>query len=224
MGKKKKLARFAENATFPHLFQVTWNELEQHPFRLRGNWHEHFFHNTNPIVLELGCGKGEYTIGLARKNPDMNFIGVDIKGARLWKGCTAAQEEHMTNVGFIRTRIQFIDKLFDPGEVSEIWITFPDPQPGEARERKRLTSPGFITRYRKIMDSRGLIHLKTDDENLFEYSRNIFADERLIELAAFDDLDSSGFIGDATAITTYYEQIWRAKGLKIKYLCGKLNS
>jgi tRNA (guanine-N7-)-methyltransferase len=222
MGKKKKLARFAENATFTNLFQVSWNELNAQPFAIRGRWHEEFFLNSNPIVLELGCGKGEYTVGLARKNPEMNFIGVDIKGARLWKGCKAAQEENLNNVGFIRTRIQNIDQLFAPGEVREIWITFPDPQPGIARERKRLTSPGFINRYRKIMDDRGLIHLKTDDSNLFEYSRNTFASEKLHEIAAYDDLDQSGFDGDATAITTYYEQIWRMKGLKIKYLCGKL--
>lgn len=224
MGKKKKLARFAENETFPHLFQVTWAELQNNPFSMQGKWHKEFFRNNLPIVLEVGCGKGEYTVGLAAKNPDKNFIGIDIKGARLWKGCKAVQQEAMTNVAFIRTRIQNIDQLFAPDEVSEIWITFPDPQPGDARERKRLTSPWFINRYRKIMVNNGLIHLKTDDDTLYHYSRDTFASEKMEEIVAFEDLDLSGFKGDATDITTYYEQIWRSKGLKIKYLSAKLNT
>ena len=164
---KHKLARFAENLTFPNLFQVSFEYLEEHGFEWRGRWNE-FFGNDNPIVLELGCGKGEYTIALARENAARNYIGVDIKGARLWRGAKTSNEEQMKNVAFIRTRIEMIASFFAKDEVSEIWITFPDPQP--KKPMKRLTSERFLGHYREMLRPGGPIHLKTDSRELYDYT------------------------------------------------------
>lgn len=218
MGKKKKLERFAENETFHNMFQVSFTQLMQEPFPLKGKWNEQFFHNQNPVVLELGCGKGEYTVGLAREFPGKNFIGVDIKGARMWKGCKISQEENLQNVAFLRTRIEMISHIFHESEVDEIWITFPDPQPGIAREKKRLTSPSFLNRYRAIGKKDCVIHLKTDDDNLYHFTLDVIRNENLDLHIHTDNLHEDRYAGAVTAIKTHYEKIWLEKGLTIKYL------
>lgn len=222
MGKKKKLARFAENTTFPNMFQSTFEELEGTGFPIKGQWKDRFFQNRNPLVLELGCGKGEYTVGLAKALPDKNFIGVDIKGARMWKGCKISQEEHLSNVAFVRTRIELIEYFFAAGEVDEIWITFPDPQPRQSREKKRLTSPRFLERYRNIASPGSIIHLKTDSDLLFGYTLEIAAQQNLKIMNRIDDLHNCDYQGLLKEITTHYESIWLKQSLKIKYLCFHL--
>ena len=162
---KNKLSKFADMATYPHVFEPTFGDA---PFEMRGRWGSDFFHNDNPIVLELGCGRGEYTVGLAKLFPDKNFIGVDIKGARMWTGATQSLREGMANVAFLRTQIEFIEKYFAPGEVAEIWLTFSDPQ--MKKVTKRLTSTYFLARYRNILADGGIIHLKTDSNFLFTYT------------------------------------------------------
>ena len=164
MSKKNKLVKFKENETFKCLIQPRTEEVFRCNHPLKGRWHQEVFDNDNPIILELGCGKGEYTIALAEKYPDCNFIGMDIKGARLWKGAKYAEEHQLKNVAFLRTRIEFIESLFAAGEVAEIWITFADPQ--EGKPRKRLTHPLFLTRYRNILKEDGIVHLKTDSRLL----------------------------------------------------------
>jgi len=212
---KKKLIRFTENLTFPHLFQPRYHDL-QPEFWLRGAWNSEFFRNDHPITIELGCGKGEYTVGLARKYPERNFIGIDIKGARLWRGCKVVEEEKMPNVAFIRTRVDHLEQLFAPEEVSEIWITFPDPQPG--KERKRLTAPAFLKRYKKILDPSGIIHLKTDDPELFAYTREVINENELTLIRAVDDLYNNKSDETASHFQTYYEKIWLEEGRKILYM------
>jgi tRNA (guanine-N7-)-methyltransferase len=223
MGKKKKLARFAENETFENMFQPSFEILASGGFTLKGLWNKAFFRNQNPLILELGCGKGEYTIGLARAFPNANFIGMDIKGARMWKGCKISQEENLCNVAFIRTRIEMIEHFFGKGEVDEIWITFPDPQPRHSREKKRLTSPQFLQRYRNIGTDHCIIHLKTDDETLFQYTLQVISEMNLPLLRKETDLHHDGIKGMETEITTHYEKIWLEKGLSIKYLRFSLN-
>jgi tRNA (guanine-N7-)-methyltransferase len=217
---KKKLIHFQENRTFPHLFQPGYHDLQMN-FDLRSKWHTGFFMNGNPIVVELGCGKGEYTVGLAAVHPDRNFIGIDLKGARLWRGCKSVEEQKLKNVAFIRTRVDHLEKLFGPDEVNEIWITFPDPQPG--KERKRMTSPVFLDKYRKILTKNGIIHLKTDNINFFSYSREIIGEEKHHLLFATEDLYHSGLKEDAVSIQTYYEKIWLQEEKKICYMKFRLN-
>ncbi len=221
MSKKNKLARFAENKTFPHLFQVSWEQISNGPFTMRGQWREQFFRNNHPIVLELGCGKGEYTVGLAQASPDFNYIGIDIKGARLWRGCKTIQEQNITNAAFIRTKIQHLEHFFAKDEVQEIWITFPDPQPRSSKENKRLTSPVFLSRYRNILSENGIIHLKTDDTALYEYSLEVFENENIRVLENYSDLYNSDCCGKAVEISTFYEKIWRSQGAAIKYIRGQ---
>ena len=215
MGKNKHL-RFRENETFTLLYQPALEEVFRRDFRLKGMWREQVFHNANPIVLELGCGKGEYTIALARRFPEKNFIGVDIKGARLWRGAKTATEQQLQNVAFIRTRIDFIESFFAPREVDEIWITFPDPQPKAAR--KRLTSPLFLTRYRKFLTPGGHIHLKTDSRLLHDYTKALAAHNHLKVWASSADIYGTGFADDVLSIKTHYEQLFLKKGLPITYL------
>lgn len=212
---KKKLVHFTENLTFPHLFQPRYHELLPE-FRMRSRWGRDFFENEHPIILELGCGKGEYTVGLGKKYPDRNFIGIDIKGARLWRGCKTVAEDGMKNVAFIRTHANNLPLLFAPGEVAEIWITFPDPQP--KHERKRLTSPGFIERYRKVIAPGGIVHLKTDDLPFFEYTAEMIANLGLQVQWKTEDLYASGSVHDVAGVQTYYEKIWLTHGKKICYL------
>ena len=165
---KGKLAKFADMASYPHVFEYPYSVVDEVPFDMKGRWHEDFFRNDHPIVLELGCGRGEYTVGLARLYPDKNFIGVDIKGARMWTGATEALREGLSNVAFLRTNIEIIDRFFAEGEVAEIWLTFSDPQ--MKKVTKRLTSTFFMTRYRRFLQDRGRIHLKTDSNFLFTFS------------------------------------------------------
>ena len=170
---KDKIRRFEENATFRCVVQPEFEEIFRKDYRLKGRWREDFFGNPNPIVLELGCGRGEYTVSLAERFSDRNFIGVDIKGARLWRGAKTATENAMPNVAFLRTRIEFIDSFFAPGEVDEIWITFPDPQLRKNRVKKRLTAPLFLERYARFLKPGGAIHLKTDSQHLHAYTKAV---------------------------------------------------
>ena len=217
---KHKLARFAENLTFPNLFQVSFEQLQEQGFEWRGRWAE-FFGNDNPIVLELGCGKGEYTIALARENAARNHIGIDIKGARLWRGAKTAYEEQMKNVAFIRTRIEMINSFFADEEVSEIWITFPDPQP--KKPMKRLTSERFLEHYRPMLKTGSFIHLKTDSRELYDYTM-----DEVIAPAGYEvefhtaDLYASGYGGMATAVQTFYESMFLKEGKPITYIKFKI--
>ena len=183
---------------------------------MRGRWNEAYFHNDHPIVLELGCGKGEYAVGLGKRFPDKNYIGVDIKGSRMWTGARQVEAEHLPNVAFLRTSIEIIDRMFAPGEVSEIWITFPDPQ--MKKVNKRLTSTRFLQNYRHILKDGGLIHLKTDSPLLYTYTRELVRVNALPVEVDTDDLYHSGLADDILEIKTYYEQQWLSRGLTIKYL------
>lgn len=219
---KNKLSKFAEMATYSHVVEAPFRtpQSENHP--LRGKWHTDFFHNDRPIVLELGCGRGEYCVGLGAIFPDKNFIGVDIKGARMWTGATQVQTQGLENVGFLRTHIEFIDQFFAPGEVAEIWLTFSDPQMKKAT--KRLTSTGFLERYRKILADDGIIHLKTDSNFLFTYTRLLVEINHLPTLFSTEDLyhtlqaERDEEVHRILSIQTYYEQQWIDRGLTIKYL------
>jgi tRNA (guanine-N7-)-methyltransferase len=223
VGKKKKLDHFVENETFDNLFQFSFEQIQAESFSLKGNWHNGFFKNHNPIVLELGCGKGEYTIGLARTNPDKNYIGMDVKGARLWRGLKTASEESISNVAFIRSRIELIENYFGDNEVSEIWITFPDPQPRQARERKRLTSPKFLEIYRKFLTKDGIIHLKTDSDLLYDFTCEMIENEKHTPLFSTNDLYATTQQMEVKNIRTFYEQRWLNEGLTIKYIAFRLN-
>jgi len=224
-----KLRKFAENETFARLIQPSSSELlsegylslKDHP--LKGHWND-FFHNDNPIVLELGCGKGEYTIGLAQRNPSMNFIGVDIKGARLWRGAKYATEHNMGNAAFLRTRIEFIKAFFGPGEVSEIWLTFSDPQ--IKRENARLSCPLFLSRYRLFLKPGGTVHLKTDSRFLHEYTKSVCDENNLPVRYCTEDLygtEHPGLDRIVTEVRTFYERIFLEQGYKINYLAFSLD-
>ncbi|MEE1252635.1 MAG: tRNA (guanosine(46)-N7)-methyltransferase TrmB [Bacteroidales bacterium] len=218
---KNKLARFAENETFANLFQLTYEQITKEGFALKGKWNENFFKNDNPIVLELGCGKGEYTVGLAKKYPNKNFIGIDIKGARLWRGCKTSNEDKMTNVAFVRTHIQMIESYFAQNEVSEIWITFPDPQ--LKKPNKRLTCERFLKLYKNILKQDGIVHLKTDSQELYEYTKDevLIPSKREI-LYNTNDLYNSDFKEDVIEIQTFYESMYLKIGKPITYLKFKL--
>lgn len=213
---KNKLAKFEDMAGYPHVFQYPFSVLQEKGFEKRGRWNELFFHNDHPIVLELGCGKGEYTVGLGQLFPEKNFIGIDIKGARMWTGAKASLEAGMTNIAFLRTNIELISHFFAPGEVSEIWITFPDPQ--MKKVNKRLTSTRFMRLYREILADNGQIHLKTDSDFLFTYTREMIKANQLPVLFETDDLYHSGSADRILSIQTYYEQQWLDRGLNIKYI------
>lgn len=213
---KNKLQKFADMATYDHVFQYPFAVLKDRGFDMRGKWNEQFFHNDNPIVLELGCGKGEYAVGLARRYPDKNFIGVDIKGARMWSGASEAKAEGINNVAFLRTHIELITHFFAPGEVSEIWITFPDPQ--MKKTRKRLTSTRMIELYREILKENGIIHLKSDSPFLYTYTRAMVQENQFPMLVDTDDLYNSGIDDDILGIKTFYEQQWLERGKSIKYI------
>ena len=217
---KGKLAKFADMAAFPHVFEYPFSVVDNVPFEMRGAWNERFFKNNHPIVLELGCGRGEYTVGLGRLFPGKNFIGVDIKGARMWSGAKESAETGMTNVAFLRTNIEIIDRFFAPGEVSEIWLTFSDPQMKKAT--KRLTSTYFMERYRRFLVDNGLIHLKTDSNFMFTYTRYMVEHNHLPVEVLTDDLYHSGLADEILSIRTYYEQQWLDRGLNIKYLRFRL--
>ena len=217
---KKKLIHFKENLLFPHLFQPTYQDLSD-GFFLRSQWHEDFFKNDHPIVVELGCGKGEYTVGLAEQYPGRNFVGIDWKGARLWRGSKTVSEKGLKNVGFVRTMVDHVEQIFAPGEIAEIWITFPDPQ--VKKERLRLTAPVFLAKYRNILAPEGIIHLKTDDQFFYSYTIEVIRQQNLTLLWATDDLYQSGTTDDVISIQTYYETRWLEMGKKICYLRFQLN-
>jgi tRNA (guanine-N7-)-methyltransferase len=214
---KRKLERFAENETFENFFQPTFQQLSA-GFKFKGRWNRDFFKNDHPIVLELGCGKGEFTTGLAQRYPKKNFIGMDIKGARMWRGAVTSQDENLKNVAFVRTRIQLIEHFYDSGEVNEIWITFPDPQPKKPRIKKRLTSPEFLNRYRSICKKDCIIHLKTDNTTLFDYTLEVIKEQNLPLLFHSYDVDKNPGSEEVLSIRTHYENLFRKQGEKIKYL------
>jgi tRNA (guanine-N7-)-methyltransferase len=220
---KNKILRFSENQTFPNLVQLDYDEIIK-GVPLKGKWKSAFFKNNNPIVIELGCGKGEYTIGLAKRDPNKNYIGIDIKGARIWRGCKTSNEENMKNVGFIRTRIEHIEPIFDKEEIDEIWITFPDPQPKEFKAKKRLTSPRFLGIYKKFLSKEGVIHLKTDNDGLFEYTIEVIEEfnHKLIYLT--HDLYNSDCEGAPVEIQTFYEKKYLELGQNINYVKFKMNA
>ena len=198
------------------MFQYPFAVLQQQEFPLRGRWNADFFRNDNPIVLELGCGKGEYAVGLARRYPGKNFIGIDIKGARMWTGAKASLQEGLSNVAFVRTSIELIERFFAPDEVAEIWITFPDPQ--MKKVRKRLTSTRFMALYRRLLRPDGLIHLKCDSPFLFTYTCEMVKANRLPVRVQTADLYHSGIDDDILSIRTFYEQQWLERGMTIKYI------
>jgi len=221
---KRKLERFAENATFQHFFQPDWYQL-QAGFDLRGNWNKSFFKNNNPIIIEVGCGKGEYTVDLSQKYPNINFIGIDKKGARMWRGAKTSKEEMRNNVAFVRIQVENLPKVFSFEEVSEIWITFPEPQPNSPRVSKRFTSPQFLERYRQILCKDGIIHLKTDNDMLFEYTLEVIKEGGHSTLYCTNDLYANAYdseVKDVIPVKTHYEKMWLEQGLKIKYLKFKL--
>ena len=213
---KNKLKKFAEMETFDNVFQYPFAVVERDGFPLKGRWKSDFFKNDNPIVLELGCGKGEYAVGLARRFPEKNYIGVDIKGARMWTGAKAAVKEGISNVAFLRTNIELITRFFEPGEVSEIWITFPDPQ--MKKVRKRLTSSRFLELYREILVVDGIVHLKTDSPFLYTYTDALVKLNELPTEVNTADLYHSDIVDDILEIKTFYEQQWLDRGLTIKYI------
>ena len=226
---KGKLQKFAEMETFKNVFQYPYGVISEVPFEMRGHWREQYFHNDNPIVLELGCGKGEYTVGLARVYPNINFIGVDIKGARIYTGAKQALEEGLENVAFLRTSIEIIDRFFNEDEVQEIWLTFSDPQMKNVH--KRLTSIFFMNRYRRFLIDGGLVHLKTDSNFLFTYTTYMVDVNKLPVLFRTEDLYGNELGEGSVAeeqmdektreilgIHTYYENQWIERGLNIKYM------
>lgn len=213
---KNKLKKFDEMDSFDHVFQFPFAALRDHGFEMKGKWNELFFKNGHPIVLELGCGKGEYAVGLARRYPEKNFIGIDIKGARMWTGAKQAAEEGLQNVAFLRTHIELIDQFFGAGEISEIWITFPDPQ--MKKVRKRLTSTRFMELYRNILKDNGIVHLKSDSPFMYTYTCEMVKANNLPVLLSTDDLYHSGINDDILGIKTFYEQQWLERGMNIKYI------
>lgn len=217
---KGKLAKFAEMETFKNVFQYPFSVISDVPFDMKGLWREKYFHNNNPIVLELGCGKGEYTVGLAKLFPNVNFIGVDIKGSRMWTGAKLALEQGLPNVAFLRTSIEIIDRFFDKDEVQEIWLTFSDPQ--MKNPRKRLTSTFFMERYRRFLVDNGIIHLKTDSNFLFTYTKYMVDGNHLPIDFSTEDLyhDTPAILQGSPILTiqTYYENMWMERGLNIRYM------
>ena len=215
---KNKLEKFAENATFPNFFQPSQVEVMENDFALKGKWRSDFFKNDNPIILELACGRGEYTVALAAKYPDKNFIGIDRKGARMWKGCKESIQAQLTNAAFLRTQIGLIKYFFAEGEVDEIWLTFPDPHSARSKTSKRLTSPLFLDFYKHILKPNGVIHLKTDSELLYEYTLEVIENLQYKVLEKNADIHAETSINEDLQIQTYYETLWRKEGIPIKYI------
>ena len=218
-----KQEKFIEFDTFKNCFTLFFENISK-GFLLKGRWHSDYFKNSNPIVLELGCGKGEYTIGLSENNHSKNYIGVDIKGNRIWVGAKYAIENNLNNVAFLRTRIDFIEHCFLENEIDEIWITFPDPQPQSTRKRSRLTNPLFLNRYKKILKKGGLIHLKTDSTSLYEYTLQVIEENKNLILWQTDNLyqNCPDNRQELIQIKTHYEKLFTDKGENIKYICFTL--
>ncbi|MBK9392225.1 MAG: tRNA (guanosine(46)-N7)-methyltransferase TrmB [Bacteroidetes bacterium] len=241
---KNKLARWNEFGSFANVIQPEIGEIAGKDYPIKGNWNSQIFKNNNPVILELGCGKGEYTIGLARLFPQNNFIGVDIKGARMWRGAKTSNELQMQNVAFLRTRIEFINSFFTQGEVDEIWITFPDPHAGARNSNKRLTSPQFLRKYLLFLKENGIVHLKTDNEELYKFTCSVVKDNNLDLIISTDDLysikpetsdispeiagslshpgETASFFENILSIKTHYERLFLLKGMKITYLSFRL--
>jgi tRNA (guanine-N7-)-methyltransferase len=221
---KDKLKKWADIETCDFVIQPGFDEIFGKDHHLKGKWNSEFFRNDHPLVLELGCGKGEYTTGLAMLYPEKNFIGIDIKGARMWRGAKTTREHNLKNVAFLRTRIEFIRSFFTAGEVDEIWITFPDPQFKRRRTKKRLTSPLFLNAYRTFLRPGGIVHLKTDNKPLFDYTLGVIKDNSLKLNVATDNLYESDFTGEILAIKTHYEKLFLQEGIPITYLQFELNN
>ena len=215
---KNKLSKFKEMDNFPHVFQYTYRDLINAHFPLKGKWREMFFKNKKPIVLELGCGRGEYAVSLAERYPDKNYIGIDIKGARMWTGAKESYDKKLPNVAFLRTHIEMLTKFFEKEEVDEIWITFPDPQ--MKKTRKRLTSTNFLHAYSQILKPTGIIHLKTDSNFLYTYTLELIKNNNLNLLFNSQDVYQEPLLKEdpVSSIQTYYEQQWIERGLSIRYL------
>jgi tRNA (guanine-N7-)-methyltransferase len=219
---KNKLQKFEDLTSFPNVYQYPYNILlSGGGCSQKGAWRREVFENDNDITLELGCGRGEYTVELARMFPSRNFIGIDIKGARMWSGAKEALNNGLKNVAFLRTDIELLPAFFAADEVAELWLTFPDPQ--MKKTNKRLTSVRFIKLYQKFLKAGGLIHLKTDSRFMFTYTRNMIEINNLTCISCVDDLDSASLNDQILSIHTYYEQQWRERGMKIKYLCFSCN-
>ena len=218
---KNKLARWTEFGSYDNVIQPLIRDVAGRDHPIKGRWNSELFKNNNPIVLELGCGKGEYSVGLAENFPDKNFIGIDIKGARMWRGAKTANEKNLPNVAFLRTRIEFINSFFSRDEVDEIWITFPDPHPGEKNSNKRLTSPWFLNTYRLFLKDKGLIHLKTDNKELYEFTMRTLAYNNLQTIFSTNDLYSEQS-DNILSIKTHYEKIYLTSGIRITYLSFRL--
>ena len=219
MGSKNKLKRFSENETFDNVFQPTREEVVGDQFPLKGKWNKEFFKNDNPIVLELGCGKGEYSVGLAERFPEKNFIGIDIKGARFWRGAKTAEETGMNNVAFVRTQIELIHHIFTQNEVSEIWITFPDPQIKYKRTKHRMTNAAFLDNYKKILKPNGLVHLKTDSEFMHGYTLGLLHGLGYEVLYANHNIyKNEGAPAEVTGIQTFYESQYLEVNKSITYI------
>ena len=226
---KNKLARFSELSTFSNTYQnydvkdPKLIDCEGEEVQLKGLWNEKHFKNKQPIVLELACGGGEYTVALAQKYPNKNFIGVDIKGNRIWKGAKIAMETNISNAGFLRTRIEQLDLFFDANEVSEIWITFPDPFLRKSKAQRRLTSSRFLKIYRKLLQKDGLVHLKTDDPTLYQFTVDTIEEEKLNMIYHNDDIYASDLFTEELEVKTYYEKMHLEKGKTIKYVRYTIN-
>ena len=219
VGSKNKLKRFSENETFTNVFQPTREEVVGDQFPLKGKWNSEFFKNDNPIVLELGCGKGEYSVGLAERFPEKNFVGIDIKGARFWRGAKTAVESGMNNVAFVRTQIELINHIFAENEVSEIWITFPDPQIKYKRTKHRMTNSEFLNNYKKILKPKGLMHLKTDSEFMHGYTLGLLHGEgHEVIYANHNIYKNEGAPAEVTGIQTFYESQYLEVNKPITYI------
>jgi tRNA (guanine-N7-)-methyltransferase len=215
---KNKLKRFEEIKTFENVFQPKI-DFHSPDHELKGKWNEKIFFNNNPVVLELGCGRGEYSVGMALAYPEKNFVGIDIKGARLWRGAKTAHENNIPNAAFLRIRIELIEKFFAENEVSEIWLTFPDPQPRESKENKRLSSPHFLYKYKGMFSKKGNLHLKTDSKELFDFTLEVLEKEKGKLLFSTTDLYNSRADNNILSIQTTYEKMFRKEGKNICYLC-----
>ena len=219
---KNKLARWTELGSYDNVIQPEIEDVSGKDHPIKGRWNQDIFKNGNPITLELGCGKGEYTVGLANNFPHNNFIGIDIKGARMWRGAKTANDQKLPNVAFLRTRIEFINSFFSADEVDEIWITFPDPHTGGRNSNKRLTSPWFLNNYRHFLKNKGLIHLKTDNKELYDFTCKVLSYNNVETIIYTNDLYSEK-IDNILSIRTHYEKIFLDAGLKINYISFRLD-
>lgn len=223
MGSKNKLKRFKENETFENVLQPTREEVVSGEFQYKGKWNSDFFKNNNPIIVELGCGKGEYTIGLAERNPNINYIGIDVKGARFWRGAKTAIETGMNNVGFVRTQIELIENIFSSHEISEIWITFPDPQIKYKRTKHRMTNSEFLKMYKKILKPEGVVNLKTDSEFMHGYTLGLLHGEGHEVLYSNHNVyKNEGSPSEVTEIQTFYENQYLEINKAITYIRFKI--